>query len=953
MRMKQIYLTLLCLLMAVASQAQYNIRGTVRDASGASLAGVTVQLIEARKNTSTDVNGNYAFTAPNGSYTLKASYTGYAAQSLSVTVSGADARQDVTMAEDPTSLGEVVVSVGSRAVQRTLTSTPLPIDVLGVKDIQSTGQTSFDKALQYRVPSFNTVNTPVNDATTLLDPYEIRNMGPSRTLILVNGKRKNLSSLLYVQFSPGRGETGVDLSSIPMDAIKRVEILRDGASAQYGSDAIAGVMNVILKDRYEYTTLNLSAGTSTKKDDRSYEGPGNGRGDNYGVSLNSGANFGNGGYINYTLAFSDNRSAIRSGIIDIPTEIATFSGGPSDDAVIREYLKDYPTGNNINGSADILASKFLVNGGIPFSETGKVYANAAVVVKKVESYANFRTPYWRVDRGLLHNTTDNGGKNYLTSSPFAGEDVNIYKGYVGYVPTFEGDLNDYNATLGVEDEHGGWNHDLSVTVGGNEQTYTVNNTVNRTLGTRSPTSFKPGGYGFRHIVGNLDISKALTDKFSIAFGSEARRETYQIFAGDSASYSGEGSNSFPGINAVNATTNSRYNLGVYADANLDITEDFLLNGTFRTEKYSDFGSANVWKVSSRYKMLQDRFTLRGSVSTGFRAPTLHQIYAQSTQAAFVGGTIQLSGLFNNNSVQARLLGIPKLKAEKSTNIAVGLGLSPTKNLNITLDYYNINVKDRIVYSSSISTSDTSTALYDILQAGGVKTIQFFINGIETNTSGIDYVLNYRNIGIGNGKLGVSLAGNFTLVNEIVGTPNDPEAIKSAGATILNAQIKSLLQESRPQYKSILGFDYTIGKWGINLNNTLFGPTRFQDLDNGGGAMNYIKQEFKPAVVTDLGFNVNLTSKVNFAINVSNLLNVIPEWDLVLIDEATLTADGLLRTEAQRNAYADAKATLDGGAKESLLRGFLGFSGRYSILGYNGSQFSQLGTLLNANLSIRF
>jgi len=314
---------------------------------------------------------------------------------------------NVALEPSDLTLEEVVISTGSRATQRTITDSPLPIDVLSVKDLQATGQNTFDKMLQYRVPSFNTVNTPVNDATTLLDPYEIRNMGPSRTLVLINGKRKNLSSLLYVQFGPGRGETGVDLSAIPTDAIKRVEILRDGASAQYGSDAIAGVMNVILKDRYDYTSLNFNAGIT-----------GEGDGETYGVSLNSGANFGNKGFLNYTLNFSQQASAVRSGKVDLATEIATFGGDPAQDALITNYLQDFPTARNINGTGDVSAARFLINGGIPVSENTMMYANAAYVTKKVLSFANARPPYWRQDRGLLHSPTDNGGKKlYHGSNP--------------------------------------------------------------------------------------------------------------------------------------------------------------------------------------------------------------------------------------------------------------------------------------------------------------------------------------------------------------------------------------------------------------------------------------------------------------------------------------------------------------------------------------------------------
>ncbi|MEP6926583.1 MAG: TonB-dependent receptor, partial [Ginsengibacter sp.] len=820
----------------------------------------------------------------------------------------------------------VTVAVGSRSAQRTLTDTPLPVDIFGSNDLKSTGQLSFDKALEYRVPSFNSVNTPVNDATTLIDPYEIRNLGPSRTLVLINGKRKNLSSLLYVQFSPGRGETGADLSAIPTDAIKRVEILRDGASAQYGSDAIAGVMNVILKDRVEYNSLTINGGITSKGD-----------GGTYGLSYNGGSNFASKGFINYTVDFSQQDNAVRSGIIDVPTEVATFGNGDINDPVnkpIIDFLKIYPTGKNTNGTGEITAAKFEYNLGVPVGENGQFYSNAAMVTKKVISNANYRVPYWRQDLGLLHTTDPNGIDYTGTGDP-------IYKGYIGYRPSFEGDLTDYNATVGFKNEKNGWSQDVSFTLGGNKQLYAVNNTINASLGTASPITFKPGGYLFTNIIGNYDVSKAVTENFNIAFGSEIRSETYKIISGDTASYSGAGANSFPGIRAENASTNSRYNFGAYLDASWDITKQFLINGTVRGEKYSDFGTALVWKGSTRYKVAGDKIVIRGSASTGFRAPTLHQIYAQSTQASFVGGTIQLSGLFNNRSRQAFALGIPTLKPEKSNNYTVGLGFNPVKNLSITLDYYSITIKDRIVYSSPISSSDPNSTLGMILAAAGVVQIQFFINGIKTQTDGIDFVANYKNINLGNGKLGINLAGNYATVNKIVGNPNNPKAIADAGANILSTQIRSLLTESRPKYKAVLGLDYYINKFNINLNNTLFGPTKFQDLDNGGAIMNNIKQVFKTAVVTDLNVGYAFTDKVSASITVNNLLNVLPKWDLELTGNS-----------GDPN-YANAVSTLSDPAAKSLLEGFLEFSGRYRILGYNGSQFSQLGTIFQASINFKF
>ncbi|MBC7686745.1 MAG: TonB-dependent receptor [Aquabacterium sp.] len=928
----------LILLYTTTISAQ-KISGTVTS-GGNTLTGVSITAKPGNKGIATDKDGKYILALPAGTYKITFSGTGYQAFTENVILTpDEDKTLDASLTEVAEKLEDIVI-VGSRSLPRSSTGSPLPVDNVDAATLKSTGQLTFDKALQYRVPSFNTVNTPVNDASTLLDPYEIRNLGPSRTLILINGKRKNLSSLLYVQFSPGRGETGADISAIPVEAIKNVEILRDGASAQYGSDAIAGVMNVILKDRYQYSSLVLNGGVTSKGD-----------GGNYGLALNSGANIGAKGFINYTIGLSQQNDAVRSGIIDVPTEIATFGGDAVTDDAIKRYLAKYPTANNINGTGTTTASKFEYNLGIPLSGNGMFYSNAAYVFKKVNSFANYRPAYWRIDEGLLHTpipgAPDYTGSGYgAAGSPLQNDFITdkaagVYKGYIGYVPTFEGDLTDYNATFGIKNVVNGWKQDLSVTIGGNQQLYGINNTVNRSLLKTSPTSFKPGGYGFYNVIGNIDVSKSVTNNFAIGFGTEARKETYKIIGGDTASFSKEGANSFPGIDRVNEGTFNRYNIGAYFDASLDVTKSFLINGTVRGEKYSDFGEAFVYKFSSRIKLAEDALVLRGSASTGFRAPTLHQINAQSTQASFSGGLIQTSGLFNNNSKQAFLLGIPKLKPEKSTNFTIGLGAKPTKNLSLTLDYYDITIKDRIVYSSSISSGNPATQLYRILQTAGVVSVQFFINGIKTHTSGLDFVGSYRNIELGKGKLGINLAGNYSLKNEIKGNPQTPKAISDAGSTILNAQITSLLTESRPKYKAVLGFDYNVNKFNINLNNTLFGPTKFQDLDNGGSQMNNIKQVFKTAVVTDLNIGYDFTDKLSASITVNNLLNILPKWKLELTGSPS------------DPDYKAAAATLNSPADKSLLEGFLEFSGRYRILGYNGSQFSQLGTIFQAAVTLKF
>ncbi|MDI9337747.1 MAG: TonB-dependent receptor [Alphaproteobacteria bacterium] len=840
-------------------------------------------------------------------------------------------------------LENVVVTTGSRTNQRTLINSPIPIDVFSQNDLRVTGQPAFDKALQFVVPSFNSVNIPVNDATTLLDPYEIRNLGPSRSLILINGKRKNLSSLLYIQPSVARGEVGADLSAIPLDMIERVEILRDGASAHYGSDAIAGVLNVILKKKVDKSILNVSSGITSKGDGQSLR-----------ISLNSGFSFGldNKSFFNYALGANKTDNAVRSTPIDPLGEIYTL-GNPNASASdpvnqnIINYLNKYPTGNNINGTGATQFIQFSYNSELYINQNTYLYSNASVVLKNVLSNANFRQPYWEVDYGLLH-TNDPSGTNYTNNFTLNTNGQEIYKGYLGFQPTFEGDLKDYNATLGLRYFNNGWSTDMSLTIGGNSQLYNIRNTVNKGLAiaygpASSPINFKPGGYSFNHVVGNIDISKQLNKFTSIAFGSEFRKETYQIFAGDTASYSLSGSISFPGINQGAAGIFTRYNLGFYADLGIDIFKWWLVNGTYRYENYSDFGNASVWKLSTRFNILEDKIILRGSFSTGFRAPSIQQIYTQTYYTTTNNGSFAIAGLFNNQSNQARALGIPALKPEYSNNLTFGFGLKFGTHFSLTLDYYDIVIKDRILLSSSITSSNPSTDLYKILQQNNISKITFFINALETKTSGLDLVSNYKNIYIGNrANLNINLGLNYQLVNQLVGDPNAnaPAAIKSSGASILNEQIESLITESRPVYKGILGFDFKINNLKIFLNNILFGPTKFIDIDLGSSPN--IKQVFKPAVVTDLNVGYDFNSSISAYISINNIFNILPKWSLEAVN-------------AQGQAELDATKVIAGQtiSNRRLIESDITFRGRYRNTGYSGSQFSQLGTIFSAGITVRF
>ena len=924
--MKKTILSLLLLCSISFAFAQTTVSGIVKDNNGDAVPGANIVEKGTTNGTVTDFNGSYTIEVTANSKLLF-SYVGYG--TVEVSVNGQDTL-DVVLSESQ-SLSEVVLT-GSRTAPRSNVDTALPIDVVSSKDLVSTGQATFDKALQYKIPSFNTVQTPVNDATSLLDPYEIRNMGPSRTLILINGKRKNLSALLYTQTSPGRGETGADISAIPTDAIKRVEILRDGASAQYGSDAIAGVMNIILKDTPNSGSATVRTGITSEGD-----------GEMFGVAVNNGTSIGDDqGFVNYTIDLSKVNLANRPGTVDAAGEAGDFGANIAD---VREFLGRNPDANNINGSPETAAAKFAVNFGYNLSEATELYGDAAYVYKAVNSFANYRTPYWRTEADFPYLA------DFFPNGPNGS--------YDGYVPTFEGLLSDYNATVGFRSSINDWNVDVSFTTGGNLQTYKVNQSHNRNVvyspstwvdtngngsvdtgeitegsekyGSNSQQSFDPGGTRFSHNLGNIDISKILSDKVSIGIGAEFRTETFEVIAGELASYEGGGADSFAGASPQNSGKFNRYNLGGYFSLDYDVTDAFLLSGTVRAENYSDFGNAFVYKFSSRYKV-SDAFTLRGSVSTGFRAPTLHQIYTQKAQYSFIPGQgIQVGGLISNVSTQAKLLGIEELDAETSNNFTIGFGGKVNSHFSYTFDYYNIAVQDRIVLGTEIGATGNATNPLDVLLSeNNLSDVSFFSNAIDTKTSGIDVVLTYKDLNIGEGTLDFNLSGNYTIQNERDGAVKNTTLVANAGQSVVNETQEALFFTSRPKTKWILGADYNINKVGISLNNTYFGTTTFQQQ----GLDSNIFTEFTPKIVTDLAINYSISDKTTLAFNINNLLNVLPEWSFISKNSA---GDTLL---------ADAAAVQN---QSNLIT----FNQRYSQMTYDGYHFSQLGTMFNLSLNYKF
>ncbi len=823
-------LMLLFFFFSTIAFSQTTITGNITQMiDGTPLSGASVVEKGTSNGVITAEDGSFSITVSRLPATLEISYVGYSTQEVRVT----NERPLTIALSTGSDLGGVTI-VGSRFFNRTEVTSPLPIDNISARDLKATGQVTFDRMLNYTVPAFNSAQQTISDATAHFDPFDLRGLGPSRTLILVNGKRKNPSSLVYINDVPGKGEVGVDMKSIPAAAIERVEVLRDGASAQYGSDAIAGVVNIILKENTQDIDVNLFSGITSKGD-----------GFQIGFNANAGFKVGENGFINVTTSYLNQEETQRA---NNPGKDDLF-GVPANDPTFGPFLRQFPNLGMRVGQPNMKIGDVFFNGGFKVGENSEVYGLGGITTRQGKSYALYRTPYWiPTDYGLL-------------TAP--GQT------YVGFQPTFETDILDNTFTAGIRGEKNNWKYDISNTLGNNLVDYTVSNSINLALAEQSPTRFKTGGYEFNHNVINFDLGRKF-NRLTYFLGSEFRRENFVAKAGQQESYEGRGVQSFPGIQPSNEVDEFRNNIGVYTGLDVDFTEDFLIGGAVRYESYSDFGDNITWKLNGRYKFGGDRFTLRSSVSTGFRAPSLHQRYLSIIQTLVSGNTISNQGTFNNENPAIRSLQVPKLKEENSLNFTAGIAARPTRNFSLSLDYYRIKVDNRIVYSSSIFTDDPDTDVFKILERFQITSIKFFINAANTITQGVDFVANYRNMNLGAGRLNINLAANYNK-NKLEGEIASTAPIRQAGIDIFDRKEQSRILTARPNDKVILGFDYTVGKLSAALNNTRFGEVTWQhDVDPKKD------QTFSAKVITDLNVVFKFTNRLSFGFAVNNLLDVYPD-----------------------------------------------------------------------------
>ncbi|MFD0862990.1 TonB-dependent receptor domain-containing protein [Sungkyunkwania multivorans] len=821
------------------------INGTVTDASnGDPLPGANVVVKGTSQGTTTDFDGNFQLEVESLPVTIVVSSVGFKATELQVSSS-----QPVSIAlQEGLALDEIVI-VGNRAKPRTVLESPVPIDNIGLQELRISAQPEVDKMIAYRVPSYNSTQQTISDATAHFDPSELRNLGPSRTLVLVNGKRKNQSALVYVNETPGRGEVGVDMKSIPASAIERVEVLRDGAAAQYGSDAIAGVINIILKKNTDQTQINLNTGVTTEGDGFTYSG-----------DINTGIGFDNGGYFNVTAEYYHQDYTDRAGE---PGNDLLFGNIFGDQSLIdgtNPWIQDNPDLGMIVGQPEYDKFGLSFNSGIPYCDNdAEFYVFGSLQQRDGKSFALYRAPYWVQDPfNLLHAPGTE---------------------YQGFQPTFETAIIDNTISVGNRWKmFGDWNFDISYTFGRNAVDYTIGNTINVGLGANSPTSFDPGGYRFSNDIGNIDISKVFGD-VSLTLGSEIRRERFVTREGEAASYITGGAQSFPGLRPENAVNEDRNNLGAYLGLDWDASEEILINGAIRYEDYSDFGSNVSWKVSGRYLLADEKGAIRASVNTGFRAPSLHQIYLSNIQTLqLADGSIGQQGTFNNADPviidPVNGLGVPRLDAEESFNIAGGFTYRFQPNFSVAIDYYNIKVDDRVLLTNPLGFDgdDTTTnAVEQVLLDNGIGNVTFFVNAVDTKTQGVDVVANYSGLEVGEGKLNVNVAFNWNKT-DIDGTINVPQKIFDAGYTdIFNREEQSRITTARPNIKGLIGLEYYIGKFSAFLNNTYFGEVTWRHPTTPAN-----DQTFAGKVLTDLTLTYDFADWITLRVSGNNILNVYPD-----------------------------------------------------------------------------
>jgi iron complex outermembrane recepter protein len=765
-----------------------------------------------------------------------------------------------TPATGESDLDEVIVT-GSRQTGIKASDSAAPIQIVGAEALKASGAPDLMSALSTLVPSLQMQAFGFDMSGQTLQA-RLRGVSPNDVLVLINGKRRHTTANLAVDTgSPFQGGAGVDLNFIPLDAIDHVEVLTEGAAAQYGSDAIAGVVNIILKRSNSGGSLSGLYGQ--------YGNAGGGRTED--VSGNAGFEAGQGGFFNVTGEF---RSHGHSNVGEIDPRGPAATTYPDTNIM---NVAGYPYENMISGDAAVRQKMFAVNSGYDFEGGTELYLFGTYGHKDAASYENYRVP------------------SKVQYTPPGG--ATIYPFPFGFNPQEASDEDDYQFNLGLKGSIASWDWDLATGYGSdrvgvstidsyNAGTYNVN-------GIPTPTNFYDGFLKSTQFTSNLDIKRDFNVGFSgpltVAFGGEYRRETYEIGAGVPLSYAAGGAQSYPGFTPLDAASHDRNNYALYIDLATQPIDGLRVDGAARYEHYSDFGSATVGKLTARYDFTPE-FALRGTVNNGFRAPTLAEEFYSSTNVGPTTAYIQLPP----DSPAAAALGLGHLQPEKSMDYSLGFVWRPLPHMSTTLDIYQITITNRIVGSGQVAGAingaiqpggtaiNNAIAIYsggtdvidpDVLKNGSYG-ISIFANGIDTRTRGADLVFDFP------------YDYNFARVDWSIGATYNDTTITKPGTTpaplvpnvLYDQEAYSELTTATPKYVINLGALITIEKLSVNLVEKIYGPSsdyENDDGDNPTGSFQYFQNKVGVTAITNLDIAYGFTEHVTFSIGATNLFNRFP------------------------------------------------------------------------------
>ena len=798
---------------------------------------------------------------------------------------------------------EEIVVTGTRKVGLVPTETLSPVDVLASEAISDQANFDLTDGLSRIAPSFNTQRFPIADGTAFIRPVSLRNLSPDHTLVLVNGARRHRSALVNLQLAPlgtvNQGSQAVDFSTLPGAAIQRIEVLRDGASAQYGSDAIAGVLNVILKDAREGVSVSLQTGEYFEGD-----------GARTALSVNAGFGLGANGFLNATFEYSESDKTSRGMARPDAAFVASVVG--ADQTPLNGFGQRW-------GDPEVEASKLFINAGIDINDNLELYSHVSYGENETISDFFYRGPVLAPENMFAARTTlqqdldgdflpDPASQTLvneilsagLNPSDYLVPDASSASGFVlrnpiftlfpgGYNPNFGADLTDFGWVFGAKGETaGGLSWDTRVRLAENEVEYVVSETINPSLGALSPTSFKPGTLTQEETSFNLDFVKpfdvsSLASPLNLAFGFEYRDETYKVGAGDQASIEagptaaifGVGSDGFQGFPTESAGSFSSESFAGYLDLEADITDRFSAGVAVRFEDYDEFGSTFDWKLSGRFD-ITDNFALRGTANTGFRAPTPGQVNTLNiTTSADSSGNLIPSGVYPVDHPVALALGSTALEPEESTSFTLGLVASPAPNTSITLDYYQIEIEDRL----ALQNNTVSAADIPVLTAAGVTNANlllgsianFFSNSYDSDITGIDLAI-VSHFQVASGLLTVDLRHNF----------NEQEVSNVAAGTINPSRVFDL-ENQVPEQRSNLTVSYDSG----GIFSGYVRANRYGSWESTGGLFSAgdasDASSYSSEVLFDLEAKLTFANRYEVALGGENIFDTLPgdEQDPVL------------------------------------------------------------------------